>query len=296
MEYLGIDRDLGAIYEGHYNFGYRVLPPPLLVPIRFFDGGSVPAIECGVTGLPKWIFREDDFDPVTKLRKGRVFRTDGNIKGWQVYDPFRPDQRAEGISKPSYQQVRVASYERDILDNLKNLPSHSFPAVILGWEPHITYWKIISIECNIVGTPVLSLRAKHSLGDIPELIDGNIPPESLKPLTEALNKVEASVNRLSPIEVIDRCRDLLSLAFSHKAGNKNKDLADAIKAYQKSISTGGSPQENLSIWAGLIVARLHARGKPNEQADKKLRPPVESDADLALECMKTVLIEFGWAR
>jgi hypothetical protein len=88
--------------------------------------------------------------------------------------------------------------------------------VILGWEPHITYWKIISIECNIVGTPVLSLRAKHSLGDIPELIDGNIPPESLKPLTEALNKVEASVNRLSPIEVIDRCRDLLSLAFSHK--------------------------------------------------------------------------------
>jgi hypothetical protein len=58
---------------------------------------------------------------VRKIAEGEV-----NIKGWQVYDPFRPDQRAEGISKPSYQQVRVASYERDILDNLKNLPSHSF--------------------------------------------------------------------------------------------------------------------------------------------------------------------------
>jgi hypothetical protein len=54
--------------------------------------------------------------------------------------------------------------------------------------------------------------------------------------------------------------------------------------------------EDIRSWCGRIVARLHSRGKPNEQACKGLRALSDDDADLAVDCLKTVLVEFGWAR
>ncbi len=297
MEYLGFERRTGAVYESHPDHGYRVLPPPHLLPIRFLIDGNVPPIEPHWEGLAKLIFREDSFDPVTKLKRGRVFRIQGSQPShWHVYDPHRPNLDVVPWGRGTSQKIDLAGFERDCLPQLRELPSSTLPTVILGWEPHITFWRIVSIECNLVGTPVLSLRAKHSLGDTPELIEAKIPPELVQPLAEAMEKVEASVNRLSPIDVIDRCRDALAIAFSHKAGDMTKDLVVSINGYIVANASDKEPKEDLCSWCGRIVARLHPRGKHNERIQKKLRPPTDSDADLALQCLKTVLIEFGWAR
>ena len=130
---------------------------------------------------------------------------------------------------------------------------------------------------------MLSLRARHSLGDTPEIVEENVPETLLKPLIEAVEKVEASANRLAAVDVIDRCRSALSVAFGFKADDMSKDLGHAIDAYLKKEAAG---KENLCGYCGRIVARLHSRGKPNEQAGKGLRPPTDSDADLALNCLK----------
>jgi hypothetical protein len=194
------------------------------------------------------------------------------------------------------QEAELQTYERDYLSDLRKLNVARFPAVALGSEPYISFWKIVSIEQNAFGTPVLSLRAKYSLGDLPELIADKVPSEIVQPISEALDKVESSVNRLSPVEVIDRCRDALSIVFAFQADNRGMDLVSSIDAYLRAVNKDSSVREDLRSWCGRIVARLHSRGKPNEQAGKGLRVPSEDDAELAVDCLKTVLIEFGWAR
>lgn len=295
MEYLGFDRDIGAVYDGEMSDGHRVLPPPQLTPIRFFKGTSIPQLTPWAFGLAPEIFREDDFDAVTKVRRGRVFRMRSCSQpySWHVSDPYRPHLEIVPWGSGAAQHVRLGTYERHCLPELRDLSPLTMPTVALGWEPHVTFWKIVSIECNLVGTPVLSLKARHSLGDTPEIIEAQLPKPLLTPLTEALEKVEASVNRLSAMDVIDRCRSALSVVFGYKAGDMSKDLGKAIETYVQLDAAG---KENICASCGRIVARLHSRGKPNEQAGKGLRPPTDSDADLALNCLKTVLIEFGWAR
>lgn len=284
MEYLGFDRRTYAVYEGNFmGGGYRALPPPPLAPIRFVRDKKLTAVAPWADGLAPEIFREDDFDSVTKIRRGRVFqmRNCSQPYKWKVNDSYDRDV------------LQLMTYERTLLPDLANLTAYQLPTVALGWEPHVTFWKIVSLECNLVGTPVLTLKAKHSLGDTPELLKNKVPTETLVPLREALESVEASVNRLAPVDVIDRCRGALSIAFGYQIGDPGKDLGQSINAY---LRKAGESDENLPARCGRIVARLHSRGKPNEQAGKGLRPPTESDADLALNCLKTVLIEFGWAR
>ena len=272
-----------------------MLPPPSLAPIRFFKGIDLPPLAPWVDGLAPEIFREDDFDAVTKIRRGRVFRlrSCSQPHEWNVTDPYRPHLETVPWGAGSAQQARLATYERHSLPDLSRVAALSMPTVALGWEPHVTFWKITSIECNLVGTPVLWLRARHSLGDTPEILEDKVPDAVLKPLVEAVGKVEISVNRLAAVDVIDRCRSALSVAFGWQAGDLSKDLGNAIDAYTQRQNP---PKDNLCACCGRIVARLHSRGKPNEQAGKALRPPTDSDADLALNCLKTVLIEFGWAR
>ena len=182
------------------------------------------------------------------------------------------------------------TYQVDRLNEIAAAKLKPLPQVILGWEPFITFWTIVSIEYSAVSTPLLTLRAHHSLGDIPEINVANVPSAARKPITEALEKVEASMNRLSPLEVVDRCRDALSIVFGALAGDMTKDLSSAISAY---VAANGS-KEDLRSWAGRIVARLHSRGKPNEQAAKSIRPPSDDDAQLAVKCLRMVLVEFGW--
>lgn len=297
MEYLGFERHTGAVYEGQPDHGYRVVPPPSLSPIRFLSDGKIPQINYYYEGLATELFREDDFDPVTKLRRGRVFKFGfSQPREWHVFDPHRQALPVVKWAHGTAQEISLPTYERHYLPELKDIPAHLLPTVVIGWDPHFTFWKIVSIECNLVGTPVLSLRAKHSLGDTPELLVDKIDENLRVPLSEALGKVEASVNRLSPTEVIDRCRDTLSLAFGQMAGDRTKDLSDAINAYLRTVGGEKDIKDNLCSWCGRIVARLHSRAKPNKQAEQNLRPPSDSDADLALNCLKTVLIEFGWAR
>lgn len=44
-----------------------------------------------------------------------------------------------------------------------------------------------------------------------------------------------------------------------------------------------------------IIARLHARGKPNEQRARGLRVPGSGDDEFAIESVGLVLSEFGWS-
>ena len=74
---------------------------------------------------------------------------------------------------------------------------------------------------------MLTLKSHHSLGDLPELITANVPEQAQIALTEAVDKVAASVNRLSATEVVDRCRDAVSIVFGTLIDDRGEDLSDA---------------------------------------------------------------------
>jgi hypothetical protein len=296
MNILGICRDSGAIYEGSStSSGYRANPTPVLTPIRFAEGTDLAPINVYAFGLAEDIFREDDFDPVTKIRRGRVFTMRGlnQPTEWSVQDPFRQDLHIKNWAYGRAQTASLVTYNRDSLLSFSKKTLSHFPRVVLGWEPFVTFWKIVSIESSLSGTPILTLKAHNSLGELPELIEEKIPDEARAAIIASLEKVEASINRLSPVEVIDRCRDALSIIFGAISGNMGKDLSAAITAY---VSSTADKKEDVRSNAGRIVARLHSRGKPNEQHAKGTRPPSEDDAQLAVRCLWLVLVEVNWAK
>jgi hypothetical protein len=45
-----------------------------------------------------------------------------------------------------------------------------------------------------------------------------------------------------------------------------------------------------------MIARLHSRGKANEQETKGYRLPQEEDAEASVHAIGFILREFGWAR
>ncbi|MBU3996233.1 MAG: hypothetical protein KKI03_01645 [Gammaproteobacteria bacterium] len=48
-------------------------------------------------------------------------------------------------------------------------------------------------------------------------------------------------------------------------------------------------------WLAQVVARLHVRGKGNEQHARSLRIPVEEDAELAIQALGFVIRDIDWA-
>ena len=48
--------------------------------------------------------------------------------------------------------------------------------------------------------------------------------------------------------------------------------------------------------AAQIVARLHARGKPNVQQARGLLPPESGDDEFALEAVGLAIRDLGWSK
>jgi len=163
--------------------------------------------------------------------------------------------------------------------------------VVLGKEPFITIWRIVSIENSAFDVPIVTLKSHRSLGELPNLISSNIPEDIYSALSESLEKLENSVNRLGPTEVVDRARDTLSIVFGSLCNDRSKDLGKSISSYINSEFNGN---DNMIAWAARIVNRLHPRGKPNEQYKQGFREPSEQDAQLAVKSVWLVLIELGW--
>lgn len=70
--HIGYDRNTGHVYQGASAPEFAVVPPPLLTQARLVE--SPADLDALPRGLPQspldWVFREDSFDPVTRIRRG----------------------------------------------------------------------------------------------------------------------------------------------------------------------------------------------------------------------------------
>lgn len=286
-EYLGICERTGMIYEGDFGSAHRVQPTPVLLPIQFVDDYSIEPLQR-LGGQPKQLFREDFYDPISRIRRGRVFLWHSQEHTWHVQDPFRNDLKSEPWGYGHAQVTKAYVYQKDPLNELHKNPHLR---VRLGDEEHGSFWKILQRESLASGSYLLTLKSYRSLGEIPEIDYKNVPESVQSTLAEDLERVERSANRMSPDDVVDRCRNTLTIIYGELAGDRSKDLDQAIRHFRKAF-----PDKEFMTNAGHMVQRLHSRGKACEQHSRQLRPLSEEDAQLALRCLGFLLVESGWAK
>lgn len=286
--YLAIDQQSGVVLESSGGFYHPVQPRPILTFAAVVDDLSQPW-----SGLPtnlqfgngaKLLFVEDQFDAVTRTRRGRLFEA----------GPNQPSDEYIGADK----RVAVWKYQQPsgLLNSLNRAPLRY---VALGSSEFASLWRVVAMEYVGGGDMLVTLRSVEMLGVVPDLNEKAVPPEGLERLKEALQRLADNAYRQPPEALVDNCRAVLTICLAHYVherdstkGALTKDLADLTKM----LRALEPPVKDAAASITDVVARLHARVKPNVQVERGVKAPTVADAELALQGVGLVLRDLGWAR
>lgn len=290
---IGIDINYGLVYEGDGYYGRGLWPTPVITPAKFIYLSKEQLSSHLSSDRMGYRFREDSFDPIARIRRGRFYQA-----GQQ-----QPIQWARCSHHPGFPLDAI-----DPLVHAKNKSLETFygnpiwheyiqgkkelPLVLLGVDDRFTVWTIISVEAIATGEDLVTLKARNSFGILPIIIDHKIPDIFRDKLNETLETFMDEVHRSSPVSVIDRARDVATyalLANFNLRGESVKDLSALAKKLE-------DDKKYIGANIAKIIAQLHARAKPAEQEKRELQPIREQDADLAVQCVGTLLCEIGFAR
>jgi hypothetical protein len=297
MPMLGIDQRLTLYYEGQISGGYGLWPAPVVTVAHFPASPAETLAPREVTGVPTsvYVFREDSFDPVSRIRRGRFHRRapEASIE-WcvQPHPAFR-EETGERVLPSGYLRKSLYSF------NPHSVPVHTHavrPAIVLlGVNDAATRWSIIDTERIATGEDLVTLKAASRMGILPELRSAALPDAHRVAIEACYEKAADAAYRFGAESVIDRCRDaasaLLTGWIAASTGRSNvveKDLAEACK--------GAAVQgKELASLAGQVIARLHARAKPSVQAKFNVSGPHEADAGIALGTLGLIARELGYS-
>ncbi|NBW50459.1 MAG: hypothetical protein EBR49_10285, partial [Betaproteobacteria bacterium] len=181
---IGIDTNTNLVYEGQSNYGYGLWPAPVLSLATLMDGaldvGRIPVSSDLFNAHT--VFREDSFDPVTRIRRGRLYRTPGTRpQTWQVF-------LHAAIQGPG-QRVALSIHGFDSNYLAAERGKFSNALIALGSADAYTLWRVVGVERIVTGEDLLTLRARSSLGTLPELLEDKVPVDQLGKVKETLDKL-----------------------------------------------------------------------------------------------------------
>ena len=119
---IGIDESTHLLYEGDSIYGYGVWPTPILTTAALVKGKEDWALVPTSRRFSdaKLLFREDAFDPVTRIRRGRLYewKEGSNKETWHVpAHPATPNSRSgmtmDGLLHPvlyTYLQISRVTF------------------------------------------------------------------------------------------------------------------------------------------------------------------------------------------
>ncbi len=275
----------GLVYEGDISSLHAIHPIPVITNASgdLVRNQSSPAQEV--------VFREDSFDPVTRIRRGRFYQTGGQ----QTWHPDRVH------NYPFGPHIGLAGGAFDF-DNHYTAIDHTNPGIgtngahiYLGSDNYKTAWRVVDIEKISTGHLLFTLKSLSSFGVLPKLEKDDIEIKS------AYENVVDAALKYDPIPLIDVCKsaaNVVLLAWLPTVGvviGKNQhelgQLADFIPP--------GKDKERIAPVAKLL-ARLHSHSKPSVQKsqvakNEPLRSVTDDDAELAIQLFGFLLKEIGWA-
>ena len=148
---------------------------------------------------------------------------------------------------------------------------------------------------------MLTLKARSSLGVLPDLDFSKVPAGSKEAVTVAFTKLRISAYREQASSVVEQCRPaaqvILSHWFSSVTGNPSKvdDLAELLN---KIDNHQCGKERKILLNTGRTLALFHNRNTPNmrEKLGKLARHILESDAAFALQAVALLVHEVGWSK
>lgn len=300
--YIGFEEDTGHVYEGANAPQFAVWPSPILSQVKLIESpADWENVPLGISRSPfAWVFREDAYDSVTRIRRGRLYEA--------VPGCSQPESRPVSAHPFDHEVVREVAAGRGYTKLLFtywpcqtfiNRPDRGLGTTLaLGQGQSASAWRVIQTELVISNDVLVTLKAISAFGIVPELDLAKIKDADRQSVERALNRVVDSAFRETPISIIDHCRNAATVILSRwmvaQGANgeiREKDLGNVVKAIEKEpfkkISTSNAAE---------VIRLLHPRGKANEQESKELRLPVEEDAELAIHTLGFLLRELGWAK
>lgn len=296
---IAFDPNTWLMYEGLSNHGHGVSPAPMVSVATFVqaeaDWRKVPS--SGALRSAMCVFREDYFDPVSRIRRGRFYEVAGRQQPdqWWVHKhPVLPEDVGHQAHEGRFTKSLISfSPMGNVSQRLVTTPR---TLVVLGAATAITVWNIVSVERSGNDEDVVTMRARSNLGFLPDLLMDAIPAEARDRVSAAVTKVVDGAHRSSGITVVDLCRDAMGVILS---AHLHQDAGEDAKIVEKDLGALIAklpPESKLFRAAADVVCKLHPRGKSNEQQRLGTRDVTEADGAFAIEALGFVLRELGWAR
>ncbi len=284
------------VYEGDGSYGHAIWPAPPMLAIATVmktPGETSKIPKSNFLNEAPFIFREDSFDSVTRIRRGRLYEA----------QKLRPTQwRVQ--PHPAYPREEwEASFNRGELDK-RLYGFQSWPAfrelawrgatstlIALGTTEAYTLWRVVDIERIATGEDLLTLRSRSALGVLPELDPAKVPESERSKVLETIDRLSNSAYRAGPEDVVESARAAVQWCLGVWLAARKNDptlLKEDLGSLAKML------EDDRSKSIAQLLARLHSRAKPNEQERYKTRPVQEGDAEFALASVGMLLRELEW--
>ncbi len=303
---IGIDRNNWLVYEGASLYGHGVWPTPIVLRATIVaseeDWGELP-VSSRIDDA-KLVFREDMFDPVTGLRRGRLYQWhDGQAQpsNWHVHQhPIVFEDVGHRDTAGRFRKELLTYHDANPFAS-RVFSANGELIIALGAGDALSLWTVVQIERIASGQELLSIKARSNLGVVPELNFVNVPAASRDAVLAALTKLRISAYREQASSVVEQCRPTAQIILSHwflavsGINARCDDLGDLIKKIEKH-EVGKDRQILLNT--GRTLGLFHNRNKPNvkEKFGELARDIKESDAAFALQAIALLLHEVAWTK
>ena len=245
----------------------------------------------------KYYFREDAFDPISRIRRGRFYKYSGSAAhNWWVLPSSQVTIPRSQVNQDGLLHISVADYSSCAISaELQNL-GIPYPVVVLGKGNSSTIWAIINIETGFTGEEMVTLKARQSLGALPELDMGKLQEFKGGNVQEALQTLEDDYHLASPESVVDRANEAATRILNTFLETKGRSSQDSLyKAITEAGKLEQQDKKEIVRNAADVVRLLHGRTKYAVQRDKSTRDVREQDAELAMQCIGVMLCDLDWA-
>lgn len=296
---IGVDEIHSLVFEGDSTYrAHLVWPVPVLTPALFLDS-SAKEFSNLQTGNPvTYYFREDMFDPVSRIRRGRFYKYAGSSgANWTVLPStqvniMRTKEDSDGLLHvPSLSDYHACSIFAEL-----NTLGVAHAVVVLGKAKSSTIWSIIHRETSFTGEEMVTLKARQSFGALPELDFKKLPAQNESNIQEALQTLEDDYHLASPESVVDRANEAATRILNAFLELKDRNSQDSLyKAIAEAGKLDQPDKKEIVRNAADIVRLLHGRTKYAVQRDKNTRDVREQDAELAVQCIGVMLCDLEWA-
>lgn len=295
---LGIDENWGLVYEGSSRDGVHVVwPTPVITPAKLVDA-TAKEFAATHSGQADYYFREETFDPVSRIRRGRFYKFAGRSgSGWWALPSHQITIPRSQTNSDGLLGVSASEYQSCALSAELSSPSIQHSIVVLGKEKSSTIWRIIHIETSFSGEELVTLKARQSMGALPLVNWNKVPADAVSMVREKLDVLEDDYHRAGAESVVDRAREAATAILSGYLQQdypeaKGSDLGVLVKLLGKK---NDEHSQRIVACAAEIPQRLHSRGKTAEQEKRGVRSIREQDAELAVQCIGVMLCDLGWA-